>query len=231
MKSESIIDRIRKKKQVQRELTAKEREEVSKKVLDAIRTTSVQREIYSMRAQDAIAKAKRAIATGDPTGKAIAMQELKMCYGVYRYMGTLNSAYRTLDAQIQMQNITQDFAQVVNSLSAINVQSPTVNFKELTRKALFGLKGLDLSGMENMVSELVAGTNVATSVGSVDDPFLEKLVSGEATLDGPYTEQVATAAAAPAQTVAQSKPQAVASATPSDDAFEALLTQLSDSLK
>ena len=59
---QSIFDRIKQKQKERRELTEKERQEVSKKVLEAIHTTSVQREIYAMRAQDAIAKARRAAA-------------------------------------------------------------------------------------------------------------------------------------------------------------------------
>ena len=234
---QSIFERLKDKRKEQKELTEKEREEVAKKVLDAIRTTGVQREMYSMRAQDAIAKARRAVAAGDATGKAIAMQELKMCYGVYRYMGTLNSAYRTLDAQIQMQKITQDFAGVVNSLSSINLHQPTLNFKDLTSKALCGLKGLDLTGMENMVNELVKGTNVATSVGMSDDPFLEKLIAGEVTLDSPYAELSSTPASNPTTV---SSPTATPTPTTStvgtanaqngDDMIESLLAQLSAGL-
>lgn len=234
---QSIFDRLKDKRKEQRELTEKEREEVAKKVLDAIRTTGVQREMYSMRAQDAIAKARRAVAAGDATGKAIAMQELKMCYGVYRYMGTLNSAYRTLDAQIQMQKITQDFAGVVNSLSSINLHQPTLNFKDLTSKALTGLKGLDLTGMENMVNELVKGTNVATSVGTSDDPFLEKLIAGEVTLDSPYAELSATPTTNPVSTttpVATTAPTVASTGAVNtqtgDDMIESLLAQLSAGL-
>ena len=215
---QSIFERIKAKRKEQQELTAKEREAVSKKVLEDIHKTNVQRELYKMRIQDAIAKARKAVAAGDPTGKALAMQELKMCYGVYKYMGTLNSAYRTLDAQIQMQNITQDFAGVVNSLSEINLQSPKLNFKDMTRKALSGLKGLDLSGMENMVNELVQGTNVATAVETTaDDPFLEKLISGEVSLDSaPQSEPVA----APVQ--AQTQVAAVKNKS-QDDLIESML--------
>ena len=160
-----------------------------------------------------------------------------MCYGVYRYMGTLNSAYRTLDAQIQMQKITQDFAGVVNSLSSINLHQPTLNFKDLTSKALCGLKGLDLTGMENMVNELVKGTNVATSVGMSDDPFLEKLIAGEVTLDSPYAELSSTPASNPTTV---SSPTATPTPTTStvgtanaqngDDMIESLLAQLSAGL-
>ena len=191
----SILERIRKKKEEQQQLNEKEMAEVKKKVQDAVRQTDVQKEIYSMRAQQAIIKAKNAIARNDPTRKSIAMQELKLCYGVYRYMSTLNNTYRTLDAQIQMQTITRDFASVVESLSSINVAQPKLNFKELTAKALTGLKGVDLTGMESMLNELVQGTNTATAMSETEDDFLEKLVSGEATLDTPY-EQVETAQAA-----------------------------------
>ena len=220
---QSIFDRIKQKQKERRELTEKERQEVSKKVLEAIHTTSVQREIYAMRAQDAIAKARRAAAAKDATGRAIALQELKLCYGVYRYMGTLNSAYRTLDAQIQMQKITQDFAGVVYTLSSINVSQPTLNFKDLTRKALTGLKGLDLTGMENMVNELVKGTNMATAVETAEDPFWEKLISGEVTLD---SEPSAVTDAAPAQTAAP----AAAQTQNGDELIENMLAQLSQGL-
>ncbi len=222
----SIWERIKGKKEEERELTEKEREECGRKVLESIHTTGVQREIYGMKVQEAIIKARNAAAANDPTRKALAMQELKMCYGVYRYMDTLHTAYQTMDAQMQMQKLTQSFAGVVNSMAEINVKQPKLDFGLLTKKALTGIRGLDLTGMEEMVNQLVSGTNAATSVSTVDDPFLEKLVSGEVTVDSPYTLPASVQAAA--QTAA---PAAVPAAEKSgDELIESMLAQLSEGL-
>ena len=222
---ERKAEKLRQEK-LQQQLDEQERQRLAKKIQDAIHTTNVQRELYKMRIQDAVAKARRAVKNNDVTGKAIAMQELKMCYGVYRYMGTLNSAYRTMDAQIQMQNITQNFAGVVNSLSEINYRAPKLDFKEMTAKALTGLKGLDLTGMEDMVNQLVQGTNVATAVEVTDDPFLEQLISGEATLDSAPAEMAAAPVAVPVQTQAA----APVKSQSQDDLIESMLAQLSEGL-
>lgn len=184
--SKSIIERIRESRATNRQLTDQQRQEVYNRVLHGEAETEEQKELYRIRAQKAIIKAKKAAESNDPAAKRIAMQELKLAYGCYHYMGSVNDAFRTMHSQMQMQSVTQEFASVVDSLSKIRVQNTPVNFAALTRKALKGFQTLDISGLDSMVDSLIRGSIEATESDRAEDAFFEKLVSGEASIDSHF---------------------------------------------
>ena len=177
--SRSIIDTIRGEKQ-------KTAEEVKAEITNALIETDAQKELYRTAAQRAIQKAKRAIASQNPGEKAIAYKELKFAYGVYHYMDTLHTAFRTIESQMEMQEMTQSFAHVVTSLKSIRVPASSVNFSKLTATALKGLDAVDLRGLEDMVDQLIHGTVDATDSICATDSFLDDLVNGTATLETPF---------------------------------------------
>lgn len=164
----------------------KKAEEVKIQIFEALKQTEAQKNLYATTAQRAIVKAKKAIAANDAAGKSIAYNELKFAYGVYQYMTSLHNAFRTLKSQYDMQEMTETFANVVNSLTKINVPAKSFNFDKLTAKALNGFKGVDMSGLDSMVQKLIEGSMQATNVSGASDAFLDKLISGEVSLDTPY---------------------------------------------
>lgn len=179
--SRSIADTIRNEKK-------KSAEEVKAEITNALIETDTQKELYRVAAQRAIQKAKKAIASQNFSEKAIAYKELKFAYGVYHYMDTLHMAFRTIESQMQMQEMTQSFAHVVNSLKNIHVPANNVNFSKLTATALEELDSVDLNGLDEMVNQLINGTIRATEATSTSDTFLDELVNGTATLDTPFPE-------------------------------------------
>lgn len=162
-------------------------EDTKQTVIDALAQTDAQRNLYAAMAQRAINKARRAIDAGDEAGKRIAYNELKFSYGVYHYFGSLHNAFRTIKSQMDMNEMTENFAAVVNNLSKIRVPANTLDFNKLTDTALKGFNSLDMTGLDDMVQKLIEGSAQATNVSGASDSFLDRLISGEATLDTPYT--------------------------------------------
>ncbi len=178
-KKMSIADAIHKDKQKTIEATKLD-------ITNALVETEAQKEVYRLAALRAINKAKRAEANNNVGEKNIAYNELKFAYGVYHYMDTLHTAFRSIESQMQMQEMTQNFAKVVNSLKSIRVPQSSVDFNKLTATALKGMDSIDFAGLDEMVNQLIHGSINATEASRVDSQFLDDLVSGRASLDTPY---------------------------------------------
>ena len=181
-KSRSIVETIRHNKK-------KTMDEVKAEITKGIIEVDAQKELYRVTAQRAIQKAKRAIANRNDREKAIAYQELKFAYGIYHYMDTLHTAFRTIESQLHMQEMTQSFAKVVNTLKGIHVPAGTMDFNKLTAIALRSLDVADIRGLEEMVEKLIHGSMDATNSVNASDSFLDDLVNGTATLEPPYPSQ------------------------------------------
>ena len=188
-KGMSIIDVLREGKE-------KARDEVKKQITESLIETDTKKELYRVAAQRAIAKAKRAVANNNPGEKTIAFNELKFAYGVYHYMDSLHTAFRTIESQLEMQEMTQDFANVVGRLKSIKLPAANIDFNSITATALKNLGGYDMTGLDNMVRQLIQGT-MSASASQTNDHFLEDLISGKATLDTPYIVEPEQAAEAP----------------------------------
>ena len=217
--SRSIADTIRNEKK-------KTAEEVKAEITNALIETDAQKELYRVAAQRAIQKAKRAIANKNYGEKAIAYKELKFAYGVYHYMDTLHMAFRTIESQMQMREMTQSFAHVVNSLKNIRVPANNVNFSKLTATALRELDSVDLNGLDEMVNQLINGTINATEATSTSDAFLDELVNGTATLDTPFPEMTHQMTPADDQKVKTEK-----TTNPDNDELLAMLEQINAGLR
>ena len=178
----SIADILRGREAEKGEKALKIKQEITSALIE----TEAQKEIYRTAAQRAIHKAQRAEAQHNAAEKAIAYNELKFAYGVYHYMDTLHNAFRSIESQLQMQAMTQSFANVVMRLKSIRVPASTVNFNKLTAMALREMDRMDLSGLDDMVDQLIHGSIEATSAAHANDQFLDDLVSGKITLDTPY---------------------------------------------
>lgn len=162
------------------------REEVKKEITSALIETDTQKELYRTAALRAIAKAKRAVANNNPGEKAIACNELKFAYGIYHYMDSLHTAFRTVESQLQIQEMTQEFANVVSSLKSIKLPAANVNFNSITAMALKAMGNFDTAGLDDMVRQLIQGSMSATDATQASDQFLEDLISGKVSLDAPY---------------------------------------------
>lgn len=169
-------------------------EKTRQTVMEALAQTEAQHTLYETYAQRAITKARKAIREHDEAGKRIAYNELKYAYGVYQYMGSLHNAFRTIKSQMDMQEMTESFAHVVNQLSRIRVPANNLDFDRLTNTALRGFSSMEITGLDTMVQKLIEGSARATNISGATDSFFDKLISGEITLDTPYTapEQATT---------------------------------------
>ncbi len=177
-KGKSIIDVLREGKE-------RAREEVKKQITESLLETDTKKELYRVVAQRAIAKAKRAVANNNPGEKAIACNELKFAYGVYHYMDSLHTAFRTIESQLEIQEMTQEFANVVGRLKSIKLPAANIDFNSVTAAALKNLGGYDMAGLDDMVRQLIQGS-MSASASQANDRFLEDLISGKTTLDAPY---------------------------------------------
>lgn len=138
-----------------------------------------------------IAQAREAITRNDAAGKAIAFNRLSMNLGLYRYMTALRNTLRFMESNLQMRDVTQNFADLVHRISGIKVPADKVDFTRLTAEALKGLKPMNLLGIEQMAKSLIDNSMSAVSVASMPEAYLENLVAGKVTLD----DLLATAAA------------------------------------
>ena len=186
----SIIERIRlhyqnkrDKKRRQTELTEQQKAETRAKIADCLVTTEQQKELYKMRILQSVTAARKAGLRGDKQGRLAAVRTLKLNYGAWRYMCAMNDVYRTLQTKMDIQDMSTSFAETVNSLSVINLKTAPVDFAGLTKKAMAGMEGLDMTGLDDMLTALVGGTANAMAAESAEDDFIERLISGEATLD------------------------------------------------
>lgn len=205
-------------------------EEVKREITDALVETETQKELYRTAAQRAIARAKRAVASNNPGEKAIAYNELKFAYGVYHYMDTLHTAFRTIESQLQMRQMTQNFANIVTRLKSIRVPSTNVNFTKLTAIALKEMDSVDFAGLDDMVNQLIHGSINATDASKANDQFLDDLVSGKATLDAPYPfESTEAALENPADADAPAQQETHNAATSTDELL-AMLDQINAGL-
>lgn len=188
--AKSIVDRIREMWSQNKQLTAEKQQEVYQQILSGMAKTEEQKQLYKIHAERAIVKAQKAAKNGDSAGKKIAMRELKASYGFYHYMSSMHDAFRAMEAQVKIQNVTQEFAEMVNNLSSIRVNAASTDFAALTQKALKNFKPVDLAGLDQMVDSLVRGSITATESEQADDAFMEALVEGRATLDTPYPSKM-----------------------------------------
>ena len=203
-------------------------EEIKAEITSALIETDAQKELYRTAAQRAIQKARRAIQNQNLAEKSIAYNELKFAYGVYHYMDTLHMAFRTIESQMMMQEMTQGFAKVVSRLKSIRVPAGTMDFNKLTAMALKGLDTVDMRGLDDMVNQLIHGTMEATNSTGASNDFLDSLVNGTATLETPFTElapQEAPAAEAPAEEAPEQAEKT------GEDELMALLDQINAGLK
>lgn len=182
----SIMERISEFHSNKKLLSEQQREQVRLQVMQGELDTEKQKELYRIHAERAIGKAREAIANNNSQDKQIAMRELKVAYGFYHYMSSMHFSFRLMHSQMDMQDATRDFAEMVKNLSSIRLTDKPVNFASLTRKALKNFSSLDVTGLDKMVDSLVRGSIAATESEQADDAFLEALVTGKASLDTPY---------------------------------------------
>lgn len=169
---------------------AKDREDkkklARKQLIEAQLTAQRQKEYYRIKANRYIEEARDAIKRSDNAGRVRAAQLLKVSYGAYRYMCSLSDTYTAISTNLDIREMTSEFARTINEITAIKVGDEHVNFAALTRKALRHLKPADLENVDGMFDELIRGSISATEATNANDVFLDALINGTATLDTPY---------------------------------------------
>lgn len=219
---DSLKKRLEDAFRAKKELTEEQRKQVLAQIMEGVQSTGEQKELYRIRVNKAIEKAQRAVKAGDVVGKWSAMDELRAYYGFYRYMSTLQGAFRAMQSHIQIQTATRDFARMVDSFSRIRIQDKPVNFDMLLGKALKSFQPMDTTGLDKLLNGLFGYSTAVPETDTAEDAFLEALVSGQATLDTPYSSAVAQAIVQPA---------AQETSADADKDMMALLNQMLEGLK
>ncbi|MBQ8150339.1 MAG: hypothetical protein IJ041_07455 [Clostridia bacterium] len=180
------------------------REQVNEMIEKALHQTGAQQNYYRERAQRSILLAREATASGNMQERARRMRELKMNYAFYRNTSALHEGYHTMKGNLSLMEQIQDYGKVVDAFSTISAAYGRINIDKLADRSVKSIQGVDTTKLESMLDRMIS-QSVGESFTTEDDPFLAKLVSGEATLDTPYMPQVpqtvTTAASAEAQPV------------------------------
>lgn len=139
-------------------------------------------------AKTCINRARKAISNKDETAKAIAFNELRMHLGLYYYARAMETNLRIMESNAKVQDISRNFAEIVNRMNKMKVTNKTTNLNDLVRDAMKGMTAVDLDGVEDLMTGIMNGVASANKVKGVNDQFLEDLVSGKRQLGDPIEE-------------------------------------------
>ena len=169
-----------------------------------------------------IARARRAIAENDAGEKAVAFNELRMHLVLYYYARAMVSNLRLMESNAQMQVITENFSNLVDRMNSMKLSSRDSNIQNVMKRAMKGIRPVDLVGVEDMMRQLVEGATSASSLSMVQDDVLENLVNGKVKLGDPIYAPEPQAAETP------QSPAAVGQQSAEDEpeSLEALLKLL-----
>ncbi len=158
------------------------REQDREKLKDELTNNKVEAEVQKENARRNILAARMraidAIHNGDLNGKAIAFREIKVNLGVYRYMQSIQSAIAIMESNFRMNEVTESFATMVNRIGRLKIPQETIDFGELTKKAMNGLAVPDINGLNGLVDSLLSSSaqNMQTSDS---DAWIEEFVNNE----------------------------------------------------
>ena len=164
-----------------------------------------------------IARARRAIAENDAGEKAVAFNELRMHLVLYYYARAMVTNLRMMESNAQMQVITENFSNLVDRMDSLKVSARDADVTSVMKRAMKGMRPVDLVGVEDMMRQLVEGATSAASLSMVQDDVLEDLVNGKVKLGDPiYSPESPQAEPAAPQ----------AEAEPEEESLESLLKLL-----
>ncbi len=178
------------------------REQVNEMIEKALHQTGSMQNLYRERAQRSILLAREATASGNMMERARRMRELKMNYAFYRNSSTLHEGYHTMKGNLSMMEQIQDYGKVVDGVAAISAAYGRLNIDKLADRSVKSIHGVDTTKLESMLDRMIT-QSVGESFTTEEDPFLAKLISGEATLDTPYLPNMPQTVAATAPAEAQ----------------------------
>ena len=164
-----------------------------------------------------IVKARRAIAANDAGEKAVAFNELRMHLVLYYYARSMVSNIRIMESNARMQVITENFANLVDRMDSLKISGRNADVESVMKRAMKGLRPVDLVGVEDMARQLIEGATSASSISMVQDSVLEELVSGKIQLGDAIYGTAPQPQAAPAEPAASRQ---------EDESLEALLKLL-----
>lgn len=132
----------------------------------------------------AILKAQSAIQRNDMAARQIAMNELRLSFSIYRYTSAMHTNLQVMESNLALQTTTESFARMVHRFSKLKIPAGKINFNKLTAQALRGIRPVKLDGLEDLTANLVNASLSATNAASIEDSYLEDLISGRISLDG-----------------------------------------------
>ncbi len=196
------------------------KKQARKELIEAQLRGEKTKELYRLRAQRFIVQARDAAQRGDTAGRNRAAQLLKVSYAAYKYMCSLTDTYTAVATNMDLRELTADFARTISGITSIKVGDEHVNFAALTRKALKHLKPADMAEVDGMFDELIRGSISATEAANANDAFLDALINGSADLDTPY----------PSPAIAAYDERKGQDAKSQDDAMMAMLDKMAGEL-
>ena len=161
-------------------------DELEERIAAALAEISCLKDTYRVFFQRALIKARSPEAKRNPAAHDTACRELKFAYCIYRYIDSLESAYRTVQSEMAIEKLTGEFAGVVRNLRKVRIPKHAVNFERLTAQALNNLRVGDINGIDDMTNALIDRTVNTTGSAFMSDSFIDYLISGRKTLDSAY---------------------------------------------
>lgn len=185
----------------------------------------------------AIKACRAAIANNNTVELQIAKTRLRAHYAMYLYAGSLLNNLKILSANLEMQDITMAFSNVVSSMTNLKIPEGKVDFNKLTRKALKTLAPVDLQGADTMLRTIIEGSLNASdmmSSSAISDDFLDKLIKDDSMLEhetyAGVTNALMQTSAAAQDAVQQAAIPTAQTAATSSLSFDELLQKLSEGL-
>lgn len=167
------------------EMRSRSREELLESLKKSRVEAMTTQETAAYDANVCIARARRAIAANDAGEKAIAFNELRMHLVAYYYSRAMVTNLRMMESNARMQVITENFSNLVDRMDSLKLSSKDADVQSVLKRAMKGMRPVDLVGVEDMMRQLVEGATSASSMAVVQDDVLEDLVSGKVKLGDP----------------------------------------------
>ena len=178
MGDERVIDKI-----ITPKVTAEELKITVQRTLNNIETQKI---LFRGRFESELRLAKNAQIKGDKTSLARHGERLKFFFAVNKYFTSMENAFLLLQSRMDIQEISAQFADVVNDISKVSIPAAKTDFNKITNDIIKKFATIDMSGINDMENQLIKGALTATDASREDEQFIQKLLDGSITLDDPY---------------------------------------------
>lgn len=150
----------------------KDKAEMQKRLADGIRLATEDKYLYLNKSKQLLNRIRQ---SNDRTQRAVAMKQLKLTVGMYRYCCASQAALETVKGRMDMIAMTDDVAKVIHTVNGLKLPQNSVDFNRLLGEAMKSFPEMNLEGMDQLTDTLI-GTSVKTD--DVEDDYLAALING-----------------------------------------------------